>query len=449
MENQIDSKSLSSEEEIAVRQFLIGRRILIADNSTVARQSLANVFVELGANHKDVHTVRTYAEALSAIQEYKPNILISDYNLSDDHGIQLIEPMKEQLSDPQDKLFIISTTNGEQSAVAEAAEEDVDSYILKPFSANIFKVYISRVVANKLSPSQYMAEIKKGQKALMEDSYQDAYIFFHEAKSLHKAPALAHYYAAKSLIGLNRYDEALYECQAGLELVPNHYKCLSLKFDILYSSKNYKEAYSTAQRLVGQFPIGSTRLGDIFTLAVLTHNFGDVEKYYLFYKKLDRRPDELRKVVAAGLLVCGKSMLKQGLEKRAVNLFRQALSTSHYEFQYFEKIVQSLLAKKMTKEALSVLDIFPKDMRSDAVFLQLEFRLLNVLETPERIIERGREIIKKRMADEHIFEDVIRRLISLEKFKAAEITLDEAISQFPDKRTYFNELHEEALGKAA
>ncbi|MAE74937.1 MAG: hypothetical protein CL675_12660 [Bdellovibrionaceae bacterium] len=429
-----------------VQKYFVGRRILIADNSPVTRQSVMVVLQNLGATTETIYLAKNFAEAKSLIRKEKPSIVVTDYDLGDNLGLALCEFQGEYTSCGRDRLFVVLTKNSKQSAVAEAAEEDVDSYVLKPFSAKLFSDYFRKLVRNKLRPSEYAEQVFKGQRLLTRNEFDRAYQSFQSAVSMHSSPCLAHYYSAKCYQGDQRPADALVELDRGLALNPIHYKCLTLKIEILYGQKRYEDAYEVVKVLSKNFPVSSQRLGDVFTLAVLTHNFSDVEHYYHYFKQLDRKPDDLRRVVAAGLLVCGKSMLKNELRNRAIYAFTESYKTSNFQIQYFEKILQSLMAKKMYNEAFALLDHCPLEMKRESWFAKLEFFLLGYVGTDNRIIDRGRELIRDGKADRSVFETVAQKLVAQNKMDAAMRIIRKAIQIYPESIESFDDLYEQAGG---
>jgi CheY-like chemotaxis protein len=70
---------------------LKGLRVVVADDETDARFFLSTVLEECGAN---VTAVSSASEALAAVQELKPDVLVSDIGMPDEDGYSLIRKVR-------------------------------------------------------------------------------------------------------------------------------------------------------------------------------------------------------------------------------------------------------------------------------------------------------------------------------------------------------------------
>ncbi|MFM9577942.1 hypothetical protein, partial [Streptomyces turgidiscabies] len=75
-----------------------------------------------------------------------------------------------------------------------AAEEDVDAYILKPFTAELVRKVISQAILKKLEPSKYLQTIEEGKNFLEDKHFPEAEEMFRKAIALDPTPTLALYY---------------------------------------------------------------------------------------------------------------------------------------------------------------------------------------------------------------------------------------------------------------
>lgn len=72
--------------------------------------------------------VGSCAEALAALKEHQPDILISDLGLPDGHGIQVIEQAKQLY--PSIEILVVTMFDDEESVIS-ALEAGASSYLLK------------------------------------------------------------------------------------------------------------------------------------------------------------------------------------------------------------------------------------------------------------------------------------------------------------------------------
>ena len=140
------------------------------------------------------------------------------------------------------------TANSTESAVAEAAEEDVDSYILKPFTTEKLKIYVLRAAERKFRPDPYRKTIQDGKALLKSGDPGRAADLFTRAAGLHQKPALAHYYHGQAKVKQIQYDPAEKSYRTGLTFNQLHYRCLTGLFDLLDMIGKHQAAYEIVDR---------------------------------------------------------------------------------------------------------------------------------------------------------------------------------------------------------
>lgn len=431
-----------------VRDFLRDQEILIVDPGKVLVAVISKALTELGADFEKISPASNFADARLVLERKKCSIVFSEYSIGDGFGMDLLQSQKTFYKEAADRIFILVTANSDESAVADAAEEEVDSFLLKPFSIQVLMDALKTVIARKLEPSTYDLTLRRGKAALEAGRFEEALETFNEAKALSERPALAFYYTGLALEKAERSDEALNEFEAGLSLNRLHYKCLIGKFEILERQKRFPEAYEVIQTLTEKFPISPQRIGKIFYMAVQTRNFVDIRRIYEYYKRLDRRPQELRNVVAAGLFVGGKYLLGQSDRTGAMELFEQALLVSSRNPKYFERIIEALIEHEAIDEAETVLALYPKEQRSDTEFRRLGFMLTCRTASDQEIINSGISLIKEGLQLPSVYFEVVGRLLNTGKAnnRTAENLIFKAMEQFTDQKTAFSDLLKKISG---
>ena len=134
-----------------------------------------------------VVVAKKFEEAMKIVTDRKPKILITEYQIEQNFGLSLVEQL-EKFYDAQSRLSAIVTKNNSDSAVAEAAEEQVDLFILKPVSPEIFKQKVKDAIVRKLNPSSYQKRILKGKQHFDAKDLMAAFQEFNDAKPLDSSP---------------------------------------------------------------------------------------------------------------------------------------------------------------------------------------------------------------------------------------------------------------------
>src|SRR5690349_6009690 len=121
-------------EAAAFAKYLEGRKILIADTSASARSGLYRVLTDLGAKPHQITLVNSFKQAGEQIAQIKPHLVIAEYDLGRRCGLDLLQNQRSQKpEETKQMIIVVVTSNTSQSAVARAAEEDIDAYLIKPF----------------------------------------------------------------------------------------------------------------------------------------------------------------------------------------------------------------------------------------------------------------------------------------------------------------------------
>jgi signal transduction histidine kinase/CheY-like chemotaxis protein len=115
-------------------------RILLADDNADMRLYLQNLL----APDYEVDAVTNGAQALRAIQQRVPDLVISDVMMPELDGFALLAELRKDKRTQQVPVLLLSARAGEESRI-EGLDAGADDYLVKPFSALEF---LARVRAN-------------------------------------------------------------------------------------------------------------------------------------------------------------------------------------------------------------------------------------------------------------------------------------------------------------
>lgn len=133
---------------INLEKALSGRRILIVDDLVEARSSLKKMATILGGDNIDVAT--DGIEAMKLIHENEYDIVLSDYNLGrTKDGQQILEEARFTQRLRATSLFVVITGENAIDMVMGALEYDPDGYITKPYTLNMLKERLIRIITIK------------------------------------------------------------------------------------------------------------------------------------------------------------------------------------------------------------------------------------------------------------------------------------------------------------
>ena len=127
------------------KEFLKNNQVLVVDKSSASRRRLTKTLVDMGGKRNQVHSVAHFQEAIDVIEKHKPQLVLSDYDLKGGSGFGLFRHFREFHPENKKSTLILITSNISQSAVAKAAEEDVDSFIIKPYTVKSLEKSLTKL----------------------------------------------------------------------------------------------------------------------------------------------------------------------------------------------------------------------------------------------------------------------------------------------------------------
>jgi DNA-binding NarL/FixJ family response regulator len=397
----------NSTAEALLGSYLADSKALIVDSNPSARTHLVVGLVKLGAKRHNILSTSNFDEARTSILQEKPRVVICDYMIGKNPGLDLLQELRGAHADLKKCLFILVTGNTSQSAVARAAEEDIDTYILKPYTQELFKRSLSAAVGVKLNPNEYLRTIETGKELLFKAAPDEAIPYFEKAVGMSPQPSLACFYLGQADLLKDAIDKAGEAYERGLSHSRIHYKCLVGLFDILTRQKRFTESYEVVKKLAQYFPANPKRLASVLRLAITTDNYDDIESYYRVFVQLDERSNELVNYMCSALVVTGKHYLIKRNNRRAIELFDKAITSSAGRTRFIRYAVECLVDYRVLAEAEAMLGRFPGDARESEDYQVSAFLIMSGVSQSGKVLQRGRDLIKRGILTPQIYRAMI------------------------------------------
>lgn len=418
-----------------IKKYLEERTTLIVDKSSTIRSSIYQVLVSLGQPKNQIIDANRFSDAMEVVTEKKPQIIITEYYIDGHMGFEFFQKVTMHNCNEKDRLFCMITGNTGDYMIAQAAEEDVDAYILKPFSKDVVGKYLLKCIQEKLVASPYQEAIEKVKSEIQSGNSESAIGILNSIQQKFGNTALVYNYLGFCKQYMLRYVEAVVDYDEGLKLHAGHYKCLVGKLEALEKLKKNEEAYEVVKYLAAKYPINPERLGSIIMLAVFTRNFADVDKYYSFYIQLDTKTDKVSRIVAAGMYAYAKFLLNQNNIVAALPAFRKCVQASSRSVDYLSKIIDTLLSSNEPKPALEFLHMYSTEEQAKSEWLILHFKTIAMFESPDRIIQKGKSLIAEGLIHIVIAKKVALLLMMQTNKNHAENFVYSVITHLPDYRS--------------
>ena len=118
---------------------------LIVDDSSVMRKIVERSLRQAGIELSEVMEAGSGTEALSAIEQKKPDLILSDINMPVMNGLEFVRKLQD-VSGMKDVPVVMITTEASESHVVEALSYGAKGYIRKPFTPDQVKEHVLPLV---------------------------------------------------------------------------------------------------------------------------------------------------------------------------------------------------------------------------------------------------------------------------------------------------------------
>jgi len=148
--------------------------VLIVDDMPNIVKAIRSMLRVLGYG-KDVVYAYNGQEALDALnsQDQKIDMAILDWNMPIMKGVEVLEHIREQ-REIRDMPVIMLSAEANRDIVAQAAESEIDAYLLKPLTVKALNDKILAVVNQANNPSPMTYHLKRAKDFDDEDEIDQA-----------------------------------------------------------------------------------------------------------------------------------------------------------------------------------------------------------------------------------------------------------------------------------
>ncbi len=282
--------------------------ILIVDDMESMCKAIRGMLMVLNFG-QDFFYAANGQEALSLLNRTAVDLVISDWNMPTMTGVELLARMKEDQR-LRDIPLVMVTAEANKEIVAEAAEAEIDAYILKPITVEALGRKISEVVERVNNPSPMQQHLKN----------------------------------ARQLTEAGEYAQALAEASQAMEAEPRSSKPVHELGFIYYLMQNYQQAETWLSKAAEMNHM------DVFAF----HYLGDI---YLKTGRLDEAIQAFDKISPrhVGRAVdFGKLLIEQGLIEKAMGLFERAAGLADDPASLQQELAQLCRSKGYLEQAVKL-----------------------------------------------------------------------------------------------
>lgn len=118
-------------------------KILIVDDSVLMRAALKRTISMAGIEVSEIYEAANGCDALEILNEQSVDIVLSDLNMPEMNGFELIAEMK-RTPELADIPVIVISTESSLSRIDDLREKGIKDYLHKPFTAEDFRDVVLR-----------------------------------------------------------------------------------------------------------------------------------------------------------------------------------------------------------------------------------------------------------------------------------------------------------------
>ena len=119
--------------------------VLIVDDSSAIRKILQRVLRQVEAPISEIYEAADGVEALAVLESQKVSFVLSDINMPNMDGLQLLSEIKNR-AEFKSLPVVMITTEGAQNKVLEAVNLGAAGYVRKPFTPEQIKEKLVGIV---------------------------------------------------------------------------------------------------------------------------------------------------------------------------------------------------------------------------------------------------------------------------------------------------------------
>ncbi len=117
-------------------------KILIVDDFSTMRRIVRNILKQLG--YENIDEAEDGVQALNKLKAEKYDFLITDWNMPNMTGIDLLKAVRAEESLKEIPVLFV-TAEAEKENIITAVQAGVSNYIVKPFTAEVLKEKIEKI----------------------------------------------------------------------------------------------------------------------------------------------------------------------------------------------------------------------------------------------------------------------------------------------------------------
>lgn len=325
-----------------LEKMLEKKRVLAIDDLVESRSAMKKMLVILGATQVDV--AMDGDEATQFIQNNDYDLVISDYNLGRGRdGQQILEEARFTSRLKATSTFVMLTGENAMDMVMGAIEYEPDDYVTKPFTIDVMRQRLTRIltVKEQLKPINEAIDIQAKRKVLQ---LCEEYL-----KKYPKLKLKVERIRGRTLINMKEHEKALILYQELLDEREINWALLG-KATCLYHLQKFDDAEKVLDYTIKEHP----KYVQCYDLLAKIHLKRKQLKpaQDVLYRATQVSPKQVLRQMELGRIAYANQdfAVAEGAFKQSVKLARHSCYRTAKNYLFFAKSLQHKISPKNTKD---------------------------------------------------------------------------------------------------
>jgi len=316
--------------------------LLIVDDMPNMIRTVRNMLRHLGYHHTS--DAENGLAAWKVLKNETIDFVICDWNMPEMTGVDLLRKVRLE-DDLKDIPFLMVTAEVAEETIAEAAETEVDGYIIKPFVAKVLEQKIQNILERRNSPGEVDTCLKLANVYMKSGMLDNALKEYEKALEIQPdnarvQAALGDYYQEKG-----ETDKAEKAYKRAIEIRPQYVKAhesLARTYEKKGEGEKATEAIKKAVKISPKNSERQVKLGKGLLEAGKTE-----EAKTAFKQAIEIDPDKVGRQTEVG-----EAFLKMGMNQEAEETFRKTLTENPKSVGVYNRLGIALRKQGKNREAI-------------------------------------------------------------------------------------------------
>jgi len=375
-------------------------RLLVVDDLANMRRTLRNMLRYLG--FENIVEADDGDTGLEKLEESPIDFVIADWVMPRIAGIDMLRAARER-PHLRDIPFLMITAEVEAGQIVQAAETDVDGYIIKPFVAKTLEEKILGIIHRKKNPSALQKLFSAAEEAKTRENYDQAIKIFEKIKEVNPRSARARQAMGSIFEIQGDLDKAEAFYQEAAAVNPQFIKVHQSLGDLYVKKGEPEKAVMALESAVHISPNNPDRLMKLGQAYLESGDPEGADEVFKSAVKQDSMNADRRTAI-------GELFLKAGQEERAAETFRDSLHLKE-DINVYNRLGIALRRKGKFKEAIKeykrAIKVDPND---EVLYYNIGRAFMQ-----DRNFKSARKAFGKALAVDSGFEDAKKMLKKLDE----------------------------------